>query len=113
MDFNTILSEVLKEKGMRQRDLAAAVGVTDVTVSNWTRGTVSPSVAQVERIADALDMPACALLAPAELRELICEVYDQDNTIWALLALLALVREDDTVISVIEDLTDMLEKLRE
>ena len=114
MNFNVILSEVLKEKGMRQRDLAAAVGVTEVTVSNWRRGTVSPSVAQVDRIAAALDMPPAALMTDSvALRELICDIDGQEDAIRALLALLALVREDDTVISVIEDLTDMLEKLRE
>lgn len=111
MKFNLNLSDILKEKGLRQRDLAALMGVTEVTVSNWTRGTVSPSVAQVDRIAAALDMPACALLAPAGLRELICDIDGQEDAIQALRSLLALVRTDDSILSALRDLTDVLEKL--
>ena len=111
MNFNQNLSEVLKEKGMRQRDLAALMGVTEVTVSNWARGTASPSVAQVERIAAALDMPVCALLAPAGLRELICDIDGQEDAIQALLALLARIRVDSGTIAFVRDLADIIGKL--
>ena len=114
MDFNVILSEVLKEKGMRQRDLAALMGVTEVTVSNWARGTASPSVTQVDRIAAALDIPPAALLTDsAALRELIYDIDGQEDAIQALLALLARIRVDDgSMLSVLRDLTDVLGKLQ-
>ena len=112
MKFNVILSEVLKEKGMRQRDLAALMGVTEVTVSNWRRGTVSPSVAQVERIAAALDIPPAALVTDsAALRELIYDIDGQEDAIQALLALLARIRVDSSTIAFVRDLADIIGKL--
>ena len=112
MDFNVILSEVLKEKGMRQRDLAALMGVTEVTVSNWARGTASPSVAQVDRIAAALDIPPAALVTDsAALRELICDIDGQEDAIRALLALLARIRVDSGTTAFVRDLADIIGKL--
>ena len=120
MKFNVILKDLIKKKGLTQRQFAARAGISETTASHWcqtdpeakTKNT-APSVDQLNRIAAALDMPVCALLAPVGLRELICDIDGQEDVIRALLALLALVRVDDgSMLSTLRDLTDVLEKLQ-
>jgi transcriptional regulator with XRE-family HTH domain len=49
--------------GLLQADLAARVGVTQATVSDWERGRFAPRLEQLGRIADALGVAAETLLA--------------------------------------------------
>lgn len=51
---NTI-SSIRKAKGMTQGQLAQAVGVTQVDVSRWERGAVTPRIASLRKIADVLE----------------------------------------------------------
>ena len=47
-----IIKEILKKKGMTQKDLAKLLNVTDVTISKILNG--SPNVSTLERVAAAL-----------------------------------------------------------
>ena len=47
-----IIKEILKKKGMTQKDLAKLLYVTDVTISKILNG--SPNVSTLERVAAAL-----------------------------------------------------------
>lgn len=61
------LPQWLRLRGLRQRDLARALAVSDATVSNWIRGNQSMSVAQLRRIAAFLGATESDLLVdPAE-----------------------------------------------
>lgn len=53
-------------RGLSLRGLAEQVDASVGLLSNIERGTTSPSVATLLRIAEALDQPVSALLAPAE-----------------------------------------------
>jgi transcriptional regulator with XRE-family HTH domain len=52
-----------RAKGWRQKDLAAALNVTHMTVSRWERGTVATlSVRRLQEIADTLEVPLAELV---------------------------------------------------
>ena len=48
------IEERLRALGMTQRDLAARLGVSEVTVSRWLSGERNPSIETLSKIADAL-----------------------------------------------------------
>lgn len=52
-----------KERGMAQKELAAALGVTDKAVSKWELGASLPDVALLLPLAEALGVSATELLA--------------------------------------------------
>ncbi|UOQ83251.1 helix-turn-helix transcriptional regulator [Hymenobacter sp. 5414T-23] len=45
-----MLKEVLKVKGLKQNWLAAKLGVSIVTVSNWCSGKTQPNNAHMEKL---------------------------------------------------------------
>ncbi len=51
----TFISEVRKEKGLTQRQLAEQLHVSDRTVSKWERGSGFPDISSLEPLADALE----------------------------------------------------------
>ncbi len=57
------IKEILKKKGMTQKDLAKLLSVTDVTISKILSG--SPNVSTLERVADALGVEVAELFAPS------------------------------------------------
>lgn len=48
------IEERLRALGMTQRDFAARLGVSEVTVSRWLSGERNPSIETLSKIADAL-----------------------------------------------------------
>ena len=82
------LSTVLKARGIRQKQLAAVVGVNKATMCGYNKGSAYPSVDKVMQMAGALDVPPAALLAGSDAeRELICAVSGNDDLCKALLAI--------------------------
>ena len=57
------IKEILKEKGLSQKDLAQMLDVTDMAVSKVING--SPNVSTLERVADALGVEVSELFAPS------------------------------------------------
>lgn len=49
-------------RGKKQKDLAAAMGVTPGTVSSWESGTYSPKLSTLCKISEYLEVPVDALL---------------------------------------------------
>jgi len=45
-----MLKEILKVKGLKQNWLAAKLGVSIVTVSNWCSGKTQPKSVQLEKL---------------------------------------------------------------
>lgn len=57
-NFRSRMEALLREKGMTQRELAARLGVSEVTVSRWMTSGVngrSPNVQTLQKIADILE----------------------------------------------------------
>ena len=57
------IKEILKEKGLTQKDLAQKLDVTEMAVSKVING--SPNVSTLERVADALGVEVSELFAPS------------------------------------------------
>lgn len=57
------IKEILKEKGMTQKDLAARMGVAEMSVSKSING--APTLTTLEKIASALGVEVAELFAPS------------------------------------------------
>lgn len=58
-----LITELRKEKGLTQKELADALNVTDKAVSKWERGLSFPDISMLEPISDTLDISILELLA--------------------------------------------------
>ncbi|MBO4637817.1 MAG: helix-turn-helix transcriptional regulator [Clostridiales bacterium] len=58
-----LITELRKEKGLTQKQLAEALNVTDKAVSKWERGLSFPDISMLEPIANLLDISIMELLA--------------------------------------------------
>ena len=58
-----LITELRKEKGLTQKQLAEALNVTDKAVSKWERGLSFPDISMLEPISQALDISIMELLA--------------------------------------------------
>jgi transcriptional regulator with XRE-family HTH domain len=61
--FAVRLAAARTHAGLTQRDLAAAVGVTSLSVSRWERADRMPDAERLARICAALEVDPAALLA--------------------------------------------------
>lgn len=58
-----LITELRKEKGLTQKQLADALNVTDKAVSKWERGLSFPDISMLEPIAETLDISIMEILA--------------------------------------------------
>ena len=47
-----IFAELLKKKGIKTSDVAAATGISNMTFSDWKKGKSTPKVDKLQKIAD-------------------------------------------------------------
>jgi len=57
-----LLKELLKSKGIKQKWLAAKLGVSEVTVSNWCAGKSVPKSGHIKKISELLEVPAKSII---------------------------------------------------
>lgn len=62
------INSLLASSGMRQSDLATALGMSRNAISLWCRGAVEPRVSDLPRIAAALGVTAADMLRPETAR---------------------------------------------
>lgn len=58
MDIGKKILRIMKEKGMSQKQLATASGITEAAISKYISGERELRITFLKRIADALDVPA-------------------------------------------------------
>ena len=58
-----LITELRKEKGLTQKQLADALNVTDKAVSKWERGLSFPDISMLEPIAELLGVSIMEILA--------------------------------------------------
>lgn len=58
LDIGKKIMRIMKEKGMSQKQLAKASGITEAAISKYISGEREPRITFLKRIADALDVPA-------------------------------------------------------
>ena len=56
------IASVRKQRGLKQVDLGAAIGVSDQTISNWEVGLRAPRADYIRRMCRVLDCSADLLL---------------------------------------------------
>ena len=57
-----LLKELLKSRGLKQNWLAQKIGVSNVTVSNWSSGKSMPKKKHLQKISELLDVPIKSLI---------------------------------------------------
>jgi transcriptional regulator with XRE-family HTH domain len=60
------IHDVLKEKGMKQIQLAEALGVAKSSVSQWCSNTVQPPLSKLHEIADVIGCDIRDLINPTK-----------------------------------------------
>ena len=58
-----LITELRKEKGLTQKQLADALNVTDKAVSKWERGLSFPDISMLEPLSELLDGSIMEILA--------------------------------------------------
>ena len=58
-----LITELRKEKGLTQKQLADALNVTDKAVSKWERGLSFPDISMLEPISEVLGISILEILA--------------------------------------------------
>ena len=58
-----LITELRKEKGLTQKQLAEALNVTDKAVSKWERGLSFPDISMLEPMSEVLDISIMEILA--------------------------------------------------
>jgi transcriptional regulator with XRE-family HTH domain len=59
--FGSWLDATLRTRGLSQAEVAREIGVADAQVSRWRRGTVTPSVRYLQRIAETFEVSRASL----------------------------------------------------
>ena len=62
----TVYERILKEKGLKNSDVAKGTGVSNVTLSDWKRGVSIPKTDKLQKIADFLDVSITYLTTGTE-----------------------------------------------
>lgn len=86
MELSTNLKQLRKQKGLGQKELAAALNYSIGTVSNYENGVHSPNLATLSALADYYGVTTDYLLGRMErpysaeiLKQRISEVYTVDD----------------------------------
>ena len=67
--FGTFLSQLRREKGMTQKELAERLFLSDKAVSKWERGLSLPDIALLQPLADLFEVTITELLSGQYIRE--------------------------------------------
>jgi len=74
--------KLCKQKGLKQRDLADKIGVTEVSVSRYIRGTRIPNANILKKMAEVLEVSVGEILGEKDKTEEESEKFDSAyNTI--------------------------------
>lgn len=76
--FANRLKEVLEDKDMKQKELAELIGINEVSISRYLKGTHEPGSEILEKIADALNVSIDYLLGRTDYNTTPIQEYDPD-----------------------------------
>ena len=76
-DFSMKLKELRKEKGLTQKELGAAIGISEVMIGQYERGVRTPKIEMREKIANALGVTLNYFLSDSDYtNEVLAQVID-------------------------------------
>ena len=64
------IKEILKERGLTQKDLALKMGVAEISLSRSING--NPNLDTLQKISNALEVEISELFAPKESDTIVC-----------------------------------------
>lgn len=72
------LKELMRLRDIKQKEIAAEIGVTQPTVSDWVNGKKIPEGKNLQKLAKLLDVDPAVILGHSETKP-----EDEDEDIWA------------------------------
>ena len=76
-DFSMKLKELRKEKGLTQKELGAAIGISEVMIVQYERGVRTPKIEMREKIANALGVTLNYFLSDSDYtNEVLAQIID-------------------------------------
>lgn len=76
-DFSMKLKELRKEKGLTQKELGAAIGISEVMIGQYERGVRTPKIEMREKIANALGVTLNYFLSDSDYtNEVLAQIMD-------------------------------------
>lgn len=115
--FGDKLSRLLQDKGITQKDLAQAIGVTTAMVNRYIKRDVKPSLETIKKMSDYLTVPSDVLLDNTPIYLDDSDDGGNDNSItWKMRALeaerkLSIIQEGfETLGATIADLAKIFSK---
>lgn len=79
MTFGEKLTNLRKQKGMSQDDLANIIGVSRQSISKWELGECEPSIVSIRKIAEIFKVSIDYLLSDIINDDIVSEVSTADN----------------------------------
>lgn len=116
--FGDKLSRLLQDKGITQKDLAQAIGVTTAMVNRYIKRDVKPSLETIKKMSDYLTVPSDVLLdnTPIYLDDSDKDGGNDNSITWKMRALeaerkLSIIQEGfETLGATIADLAKIFSK---
>jgi len=116
--FGDKLSRLLQDKGITQKDLAQAIGVTTAMVNRYIKRNVKPSLETIKKMSDYLTVPSDVLLdnTPIYLDDSDDDGGNDNSITWKMRALeaerkLSIIQEGfETLGATIADLAKIFSK---
>ena len=116
--FGDKLSRLLQDKGITQKDLAKAIGVTTAMVNRYIKRNVKPSLETIKKMSDYLTVPSDVLLdnTPIYLDDSDNDGGNDNSITWKMRALeaerkLSIIQEGfETLGATIADLAKIFSK---
>lgn len=76
-DFSMKLKELRKEKGLTQKELGAAIGISEVMIGQYERGVRTPKIEMREKIANGLGVTLNYFLSDSDYtNEVLAQIID-------------------------------------
>lgn len=76
-DFSMKLKELRKEKGLTQKELGAAIGISEVMIGQYERGVRTPKIEMREKIANAFGVTLNYFLSDSDYtNEVLAQIID-------------------------------------
>ena len=76
-DFSMKLKELRKEKGLTQKELGAAIGISEVMIGQYERGVRTPKIEMRDKIANALGVTLNYFLSDSDYtNEVLAQIID-------------------------------------
>ncbi len=83
------ISEIRKQRGMTQKELAEKIGISDKTISKWECGNSIPDITYLEALCDSLDIKVNELLSGELLSDKSYSEKAEEN-------IMALIKENES-----------------